>query len=130
MMRDKRKYMVVEIKPEPHITYRQTLKADIMNNKKIFLANLSKGQTGEMNSSLIGLILVSKMQMAAMKRGKVPEEERKDFYLYIDEFQNFTTDSIATILSEARKYRLNLSVGEVIYGHQVSTCQTHVLAPF
>jgi len=80
----------------------------IMDDKKIFLANLSKGLTGEVNSSLLGLILVSKMQMAAMKRARIPEEQRKDFYLYIDEFQNFTTDSIATILSEARKYRLNL----------------------
>ena len=80
----------------------------IMNEGKIFLANLSKGQTGEINSSLLGLILVSKMQIAAMRRGVMPEEQRKDFYLYIDEFQNFTTDTIATILSEARKYRLNL----------------------
>jgi hypothetical protein len=80
----------------------------IMNQGKIFLANLSKGQTGETNSSLLGLILVSKMQIAAMRRGTMPEKQRKDFYLYIDEFQNFTTDTIATILSEARKYRLNL----------------------
>lgn len=84
--------------------------AKIMDEKKIFLANLSKGQTGEVNSSLLGLILVSKMQMAAMKRSKLAESERKDFYLYIDEFQNFTTDSIATILSEARKYKLNLTI--------------------
>jgi hypothetical protein len=82
--------------------------AKIMDEKKIFLANLSKGQTGELNSALLGLILVSKMQIAAMRRGTMPEEQRKDFYLYIDEFQNFTTDTIATILSEARKYRLNL----------------------
>lgn len=81
---------------------------EILNDGKIFLANLSKGQTGEVNSSLLGLILVSKLQMAAMKRAYLKEEERKDFYLYLDEFQNFTTDSIATILSEARKYRLNL----------------------
>ncbi len=80
----------------------------IMQEGKIFLANLSKGLTGEVNSALLGLILVSKMQMAAMKRARIPEEERRDFYLYIDEFQNFTTDSIAIILSEARKYRLNL----------------------
>jgi hypothetical protein len=80
----------------------------IMDEKKIFLANLSKGQTGEVNSSLLGLILVSKMQMAAMKRSRIAEEQRTDFYLYIDEFQNFTTDSISTILSEARKYKLNL----------------------
>jgi hypothetical protein len=82
----------------------------IMDDKKIFLANLSKGLTGEVNSSLLGLILVSKMQMAAMKRARLLEDERKDFYLYIDEFQNFTTDSIATILSEARKYKLNLTI--------------------
>lgn len=82
--------------------------SDIMDNKKIFLVNLSKGLTGEVNSSLLGLILVSKIQMAAMRRARVPQEQRKDFYLYIDEFQNFTTDSIATILSEARKYRLAL----------------------
>ena len=84
--------------------------ADIMDSKKIFLANLSKGLTGEVNSSLLGLILVSKMQMAAMRRARVPEDQRTDFYLYIDEFQNFTTDSIATILSEARKYKLNLTM--------------------
>jgi len=80
----------------------------IMDEGKIFVANLSKGLTGEVNSSLLGLILVSKMQMAAMQRARIPEEQRKDFYLYVDEFQNFTTDSIVTILSEARKYRLNL----------------------
>jgi hypothetical protein len=82
--------------------------AKIMDEGKIFLANLSKGLTGEINGSLLGLILVSKMQMAAMRRARIPEEQRRDFYLYIDEFQNFTTDSIVTILSEARKYRLNL----------------------
>lgn len=82
----------------------------IMDEGKIFLANLSKGMTGEVNSSLLGLILVSKMQMAAMRRARIPEEQRKDFYLYIDEFQNFTTDSISTILSEARKYKLNLTL--------------------
>ena len=82
--------------------------SEIMDQKKIFLVNLTKGLTGEMNSSLLGLILVSKLQMAAMKRVSIPQNERKDFYLYIDEFQNFTTESIATILSEARKYRLNL----------------------
>ncbi|MGC9031164.1 MAG: type IV secretory system conjugative DNA transfer family protein [Minisyncoccia bacterium] len=81
---------------------------EVINTKKIFLANLSKGLTGEVNSALLGLILVGKIQMAAMKRAKIPEQEREDFYLYIDEFQNFTTDSIVTILSEARKYHLNL----------------------
>ncbi|MFH1508992.1 MAG: type IV secretion system DNA-binding domain-containing protein [bacterium] len=83
---------------------------DIMDNQKILLVNLSKGKIGEMNSSLLGLIIVSKIQMAAMSRASLPEDQRKDFYLYIDEFQNYTTDSIATILSEARKYRLNLII--------------------
>lgn len=82
----------------------------MMDEGKIFLANLSKGKTGEVNSALLGLILVSKMQMAAMRRADQPQEKRRDFYLYVDEFQNFTTDSIATILSEARKYRLNLTL--------------------
>ncbi len=82
--------------------------SNIMDGKKIFLANLSKGLTGELNSSLLGLILVSKMQIAALRRARMPESERQDFYLYVDEFQNFTTDSVATILSEARKYKLNL----------------------
>ncbi|MFH1111891.1 MAG: TraM recognition domain-containing protein, partial [Patescibacteria group bacterium] len=83
---------------------------DIMDKQKILLVNLSKGTTGEVNSSLLGLIIVSKLQMAAMTRAILVESERKDFYLYIDEFQNFITDSVATILSEARKYRLDLIV--------------------
>ena len=81
---------------------------EIMDQKKILLCNLSKGELGDMNSDLLGFVLVSKIQIAALSRSNVPEEERNDFYLYLDEFQNFTTDSIATILSEARKYRLNL----------------------
>jgi len=83
---------------------------EIMDSGKILFVNLSKGKTGEINSSLLGLIIVSKIQMAAMGRADIPEEERRDFYLYIDEFQNFTTDSIMTILSEARKYRLDLTL--------------------
>ncbi len=81
---------------------------DVMDKQKILLINLSKGKTGEVNAKLLGLIIVSKIQMAAMSRADIPEENRKDFYLYVDEFQNFVTDSFATILSEARKYRLNL----------------------
>lgn len=83
---------------------------EIMDNKKILLVNLSKGKIGELNASLLGLILVGKILMAAFSRVDLPEEERKDFYLYIDEFQNFTTPSIAVILSEARKYRLDLII--------------------
>ncbi len=81
---------------------------EIMDNKKILLVNLSKGKTGELNSQLLGMIFVMKFQVAAMGRANISENEREDFSLYVDEFQNFATDSFATILSEARKYRLNL----------------------
>ena len=81
---------------------------DIMDNKKILLVNLSKGKTGELNSQLLGMIFIMKFQAAAMGRADIPEDQREDFSLYVDEFQNFATDSFATILSEARKYRLNL----------------------
>jgi len=80
----------------------------IMDGKKIFLANLSKGLIGEDNSMLLGALLVTKLQLAAMSRVEVREEEREDFYLYIDEFQNFSTESFANIFAEARKYRLDL----------------------
>ena len=83
---------------------------DVMDKKKILIVNLAKGKTGEVNAKLLGLIIVAKLQMAAMGRADLPEEQRSDFYLYIDEFQNFVTDSIATILSEARKYRLDLII--------------------
>lgn len=86
---------------------------EIMDKKKILLVNLAKGLVGEINANLMGMIIVSKLQMSALERASMPEEERHDFYLYIDEFQNFITDSIATILSEARKYRL-----ELIIAHQ------------
>jgi hypothetical protein len=83
---------------------------DIMDNGKILLVNLSKGRTGELNSKLLGMVFVMKFQAAAMSRANIPESERRDFALYVDEFQNFSTDSFATILSEARKYHLNLIV--------------------
>lgn len=83
---------------------------DIMDNKKILLVNLSKGRTGELNSKLLGMVFVMKFQAAAMSRSNIPEEQRVDFSLYVDEFQNFSTDSFATIMSEARKYHLNLIV--------------------
>lgn len=83
---------------------------EVMDSGKILLCNLSKGQLGDINSDLLGFVLVSKIQIAALGRADIPEKDRKDFYLYLDEFQNFTTDSIATILSEARKYKLNLNL--------------------
>ena len=83
---------------------------EIMDNKKILLVNLSKGRLGEMNANLIGLVLVGKIQMAALSRVDMFGQKMNDFYLYIDEFQNVTTDSISSILSEARKYRLSLNI--------------------
>jgi hypothetical protein len=80
----------------------------IMDEGKILIANLSRGRIGEDNSNLLGAMLITKLQQAAMSRADVPEAERRDFFLYIDEFQNFSTDSFAVVLSEARKYRLNL----------------------
>ncbi len=81
---------------------------EIMDEGKILLLNLSKGHIGEDNSALLGAMMITKIQLAAMSRVDTPENERKDFYLYVDEFQNFATASFANILSEARKYRLNL----------------------
>jgi CxxC-x17-CxxC domain-containing protein len=81
---------------------------EIMDNKKIMIMNLSKGKIGEDASRLLGALCITKLQLAAMSRVNIPEEERQDFYLYVDEFQNFATESFANILSEARKYRLDL----------------------
>ena len=80
----------------------------VMDTKRIFIANLSKGRLGEDKANLLGSLLVSKFHTAAMERANMPEQLREDFYLYVDEFPNFATDSFAAILSEARKYRLNL----------------------
>lgn len=89
---------------------------DVMDNQKILLVNLSKGKIGEENSSFLGLILVPRILMAALSRQNIPAEQRKDFYLYVDEFQNFATPDFAVIMSEARKYRLNLTVANQFLG--------------
>ncbi len=89
---------------------------EIMDGQKILLLDLSKGKVGEDNSALLGAMIITKLQLAALSRVDIPEEERKDFYLYVDEFQNFVTDSFATILSEARKYRLCLTMGHQYIG--------------
>lgn len=83
---------------------------NVMDDGKILLVNLSKGRTGQLNMQLLGMIFVMKFQAAAMSRANIPESQRRDFALYVDEFQNFSTDSFATIMSEARKYHLNLIV--------------------
>ena len=94
--------------------------AKVMSEQKILFMNLSKGATGDINSKLLGLIIVAKIQMAAPQRQKMPKEDRKDFFLYIDEFQNYVTDSIESILSEARKYRLSLNIAHQ-YISQIDT---------
>ena len=81
-----------------------------MDRGKIIIVNLSKGKIGEDNSALLGAMMITKFQLDAMSRANIPADERRDFYLYVDEFQNFATDSFATILSEARKYKLNLTM--------------------
>ncbi|MFA6422334.1 MAG: TraM recognition domain-containing protein [Candidatus Buchananbacteria bacterium] len=99
---------------------------EVMDKGKILLMNLSKGKIGETNSNLLGLIAVSKLQMAALARADMPEDQRKDFYLYIDEFQNFITDSISIILSEARKYKLNLIMAHQFIAQLVQNNDTRV----
>jgi len=99
---------------------------DVMDKQKILLVDLSKGQIGEMNSHLLGMIIVGKILMAALSRADMPEDKRKDFYLYIDEFQNFTTDSICSILSEARKYGLNLIIAHQYIGQLVKNQDTSI----
>lgn len=84
--------------------------SEVMNTGKILLINLSKGEVGDINSKLLGMIMVSKLQMGALRRQKLSQDQRKDFFMYIDEFQNYVTDSIEVILSEARKYRLSLNM--------------------
>ncbi len=96
---------------QPSINFRE-----VMDKQKILIVNLSKGKLGEDNSQFLGLILVPRILTAAMSRADMPEDQRKDFYLYVDEFQNFATDTFATILSEARKYKLNLIVANQFIG--------------
>lgn len=99
---------------------------DIMNSQKIFLVNVSKGRIGEDNSALLGAMLITKIQLSAMERVRIAEDQRKDFYLYVDEFQNFATDSFASILSEARKYRLNLILAHQYIGQLETDTSTKV----
>lgn len=99
---------------------------DLMDNRKILLVNLPKGVVGEMNAYLLGMIIVGKILMAALSRTDLSKEARKDFYLYIDEFQNFTTNSICQILSEARKYALNLIMAHQYIGQLSKNNNTEI----
>ncbi len=99
---------------------------DLMDEGKVLIMNLSKGRIGEDNSALLGAMMITKIQLAAMARVDVPEEQRRDYYLYVDEFQNFATDSFANILSEARKYRLNLIIAHQYIGQLMTDTSTKV----
>lgn len=99
---------------------------EVMNQGKIFLVNVSKGRIGEDNSALLGAMIITKIQLSAMERVRISEDQRKDFYLYVDEFQNFATDSFANILSEARKYRLDLIMAHQYTGQLMSDTSTKV----
>jgi CxxC-x17-CxxC domain-containing protein len=99
---------------------------EIMNNQKILLVNVSKGRIGEDNAAILGAMIITKIQLAAMERVRISEDERKDFYLYVDEFQNFATDSFVNILSEARKYRLDLIIAHQYVGQLVTDTSTAV----
>ncbi len=91
-----------------------------MDTGKIFIVNLSKGKMGEDNSALLGAMIISRLQLAAMSRVDIPEDKRRDFFMYVDEFQNFATDSFASILSEARKYHLSLTLAHQYIGQLVT----------
>lgn len=99
---------------------------EVMQNGKILLVNVSKGRIGEDNAGLLGAMVITKLQLAAMERVRVPEEERRDFYLYVDEFQNFATEAFAAVLSEARKYRLDLVIAHQYIGQLVTDISTKV----
>lgn len=98
----------------------------VMDEGKILIMNISKGRIGEDNSRLLGAMLITKLQLAAMSRVDIPEEERRDFYLYVDEFQNFATESFSHILSEARKYRLSLTLAHQYIAQLVTGTNTSV----
>ena len=107
--------------PEDKVNFRE-----IMDNKKILLMKVSKGILGEENASLMGALAITKIYQAAMARADTPEEEREDFYFYVDEFQNFATDTFDEILSEARKYRLNLTLAHQFLGQLSEKIRTTV----
>ncbi|NCU44313.1 type IV secretory system conjugative DNA transfer family protein, partial [Candidatus Falkowbacteria bacterium] len=99
---------------------------EIMDKRKILLVSLPKGLVGELNAYLLGMILVGKLLMAALSRADMPKEERRNFFLYIDEFQNFTTNSVCQILSEARKYGLGLIIAHQYIGQLVARGDTAI----
>ena len=99
---------------------------EIMDNQKILIVDLDKGKIGEENSQFLGLLLVPKILSAALSRSDLPEDQRKDFYLYVDEFQNFATDDFAQIMSESRKYRLNLIVANQYIAQMIDEVKNSV----
>lgn len=115
--------LIRNILGQPHSTLNMR---ELMDKKKIFIVNLSKGKIGEDNSALLGAMVITRLQLAAMSRVDMAEEKREDFFLYVDEFQNFATESFANILSEARKYRLSLTLAHQYIGQLVHEQNTRV----
>jgi hypothetical protein len=115
--------LVRNILGQPHSTLDMR---NIMDSGKIFICNLSKGKIGEDNSALLGAMIITRLQLAAMSRVDTPEQKRRDFFLYVDEFQNFATESFTSILSEARKYRLSLVLAHQYIGQLISSDSTSV----
>jgi CxxC-x17-CxxC domain-containing protein len=115
--------MVRNIVGQPKSTFNVQ---EAMNTSKILLVNVSKGRIGEDNSALLGAMVITKLQLAAMQRVDMPLDQLRDFYLYVDEFQNFSTDSFASVLSEARKYRLDLTLAHQYIGQLVTDVSTKV----
>ncbi|MEI6222523.1 MAG: hypothetical protein WCP97_07190 [bacterium] len=101
---------------------------EVMDSQKILLVNLSKGKIGQLNTQLLGMVFVSKILMSALSRVSIPEADRKDFFLYVDEFQNFASDTFTTILSEARKYRLALYITHQYLGQLTTEKKKSVMA--
>lgn len=115
--------LIRNILGQPHSTLNMR---EILDKGKIFIVNLSKGKIGEDNSALLGAMIITRLQLAAMSRVDVPEEKRRDFFLYVDEFQNFATESFSNILSEARKYRLSLVLAHQYIGQLIHEQNTKV----
>jgi hypothetical protein len=115
--------LIRNILGQPHSTLNMR---EIMDSGKIFIVNLSKGKIGEDNSALLGAMVITRLQLAAMSRVDMPEDKRQDFFLYVDEFQNFATESFANILSEARKYRLSLILAHQYISQLVNDQNTKV----
>ncbi|MGI8419297.1 MAG: type IV secretory system conjugative DNA transfer family protein [Candidatus Levyibacteriota bacterium] len=106
---------------------KSTINFDEILDGKILICNLAKGKLGEDTSQVLGIMILNKIQLAALKRARIPSAKRKDFYLYVDEFQNFATKSFVDMLSESRKYKLNLIIAEQSTSQQTDRNLVHII---